>query len=95
MIIYIPGVPRENARKEVKEKYKNSVQTADGSLIFAYVNTDHGWGIYEYTTGLNVISDIGKLTKKQFLAFTYLFAKLGSRIIKAAQNKNEKVNGGE
>lgn len=95
MIVYIPLVPREDARKEVQEKYKRSVQTADGTLTFAYVNTGCRWGIYEYTTGLSVLGDIGKLTKRQFIAFTDLFAKLGSQKIKAAINENEKVNGGE
>lgn len=94
MIVHIPLIPREDARKEVQEKYKYSVQTADGTLTFAYVNTGCRWGIYEYTTGLSVLADIGKLTKRQFIAFTDLFAKLGSQKIKAAINENEKVNGG-
>ena len=95
MIVKIPLVPYKDSKKEIQEKYKYSVQTADGTLTFAYVNTGCRWGIYEYTTGLSVLCDIGKLTKKQFIAFTDLFAKLGSRKIKENINKNVKVNGGE
>lgn len=95
MIVFIHLVPREDAKKKVQEKYKHSVQTGDGTLTFAYVNTGCRWGIYEYTTGLSVLGDIGKLTKRQFIAFTDLLAKLGSRKIKAAINENVKVNGGE
>ncbi len=95
MIVKIPLVPYKDSKKELQEKYKHSVQTADGTLTFAYVNTGYHWGIYEYTTGLSVLGDIGKLTKRQFIAFTDLYAKLGSQKIKAAINKNEKVNGGE
>ena len=94
MIVKIPLVPDKDSKKELQEKYKHSVRTADGTLTFAYVNTGCCWGIYEYTTGLSVLGDIGKLTKKQFIAFTDLFAKLGSRKIEENINKNVKVNGG-
>lgn len=95
MIVKIPLVPYKDSKKEIQEKYKHSVQTADGTLTFVYVNTGCRWGIYEYTTGLSVLYDIGKLTKKQFIAFTELFAELGSRKIKENINKNVKVNGVE
>lgn len=95
MIVKIPLVPYKDSKKELQEKYKHSVQTADGTLTFAYVNTGCCWGIYEYTTGLSVLGDIGKLTKRQFIAFTDLCAELGSKRIKAAINRNVKVNGGE
>lgn len=95
MIVYIPLIPREDAQEEIQEKYKHSVQTADGTITFAYVKTCYGWGIFEYTTGLGVLTNIGILSKKQFIAFTDLIAKLGSQKIKECINKNEKVNGGE
>ena len=95
MIVYMPLIPREDAREEVQEKYKYSVQTADGTLTFVYVNTSFSWGIFEYTTGLAVLNDIGILSKKQFIKITDLIAKLSSQKIKECINKNEKVNGGE
>lgn len=93
MIIFIPLVPREDAKKEVQEKYKHSVQTEDGTITFVYLNSGCRWGIYEYKTGLSVLADIGKLSKKQFISFAELIIKLGSHRLKKCINENEKVNG--
>ena len=92
MTVFIPGISREDAKKEVQEKYKHSIQTASGTLTFAYLSTGCRWGIYEYSTGLSVLSDIGRLTKRQFYTFTELLAKLGHSQIKKGINNNQIIN---
>jgi hypothetical protein len=84
-------IEKEKAQVEIQELYKHSIQTGCGVLTFALVKI-YGWCIVEYTTGLAVLHDIGKLSKSQFIKITEFIAKLNPEKIKENIEKNERIN---
>ena len=95
MKVKIPGIEKEFCQKEIQELYTHSVRTGCGTITFALVNEGVGfgdWHIVEYTTGLSVLSNIGKLTKTRFINITNLIINMNPKKLKDRIDINEKIN---
>jgi hypothetical protein len=93
--VKITLIEKEHALQERKELYTYTEMTEAGKITFALVNFGVGfndWHIVEYTTGLSVLRDIGKLTKTRFERLSRLVINMNPRKLKDRINENEKIN---
>lgn len=96
MKIKVPLLRGEGSIQEIQETYKYTENTGYGHITFALVNEGkesfHKWCIVEYTTGLCVLSDTGKLTKERFIRFSKYIINLNPKKLKENIDKQEKIN---
>ena len=95
MKVKIPLIEKEYALQERQELYTYTEMTGVGEITFALVNLGEAfndWHIVEYTTGLSVLRDIGKLSKVRFERLSSLVINMNPRKLKDRININEKIN---
>ena len=95
MKVKIPLIEKEYAVQERQELYTYTESTGCGNIKFALVNLGvdfSDWNIVEYTTGLSVLRDIGKLSKARFERLSRLIINMNPRKLKDRINENEKIN---
>ncbi len=95
MKVKIPMIEKKYALQERQELYTHTEQTGAGKITFALVNLgvdSNDWHIVEYTTGLSVLRDIGKLSKARFERLSRLVINMNPRKLKDRINENEKIN---
>ena len=81
--------------KEIQELYLSAERTEYGKITFALVNLNignRGWNIVEYTTGLCVFPNIGKISLSRFARLTGFIIKLNPQKLIERINENEKIN---
>ena len=95
MKVKIPLVEKDHAVQERQELYTYTERTGAGMITFALVNLgvdSNDYHIVEYTTGLSVLQDIGKLSKSRFERLSRLVINMNPRKLKDCINENEKIN---
>ena len=95
MKVKIPLIEKDHALQERQELYTYTEITGAGKIKFALVNLGvdfNDWHIVEYTTGLSVLRDIGKLSKARFERLSRLIINMNPRKLKDRINENEKIN---
>ena len=95
MKVKISMIEKEYEVQERQELYTYTERTGVGKITFALVNFGvnlNDWHIVEYTTGLSVLRDIGKLSKARFERLSKLVINMNPRKLKNRININEKIN---
>lgn len=77
-----------------KPLHKQGYKTDAGIIEFALINTNKGlktYDIIEVSTGVTLVSDVGRLKKNAFIKICMLFCILGSEKIKSRMNEYGKI----
>lgn len=77
-----------------KPLYKQGFSTDSGIIKFALINTNKNRKIYdiiEVSTGMTLVSNVGRLKQITFVKICMLFCILGSEKIKSRMSEHEKI----